>query len=229
MLEDLRQEVLNANLVLPAEGLARLTWGNASGIDRSSGLVAIKPSGVPYAQLTVDDIVVVDLEGEVVEGRRRPSTDTPTHVALYEAFEEVGGIVHTHSPWATAWAQAQREIPLLGTTHADLSPHAIPVTRALTEEEISSGYERATGAALIEAVAASGPLELPGALARGHAPFAWGRDPANAVEHAVTLEQVAQIALLTLALDSEAATLAEAVRDKHFERKHGPGAYYGQR
>lgn len=229
MLEDLRQEVLNANLVLPAEGLAKLTWGNASGIDRSSGLVAIKPSGVPYAQLTVDDIVVVDLEGEVVEGRRRPSTDTPTHVALYEAFEEVGGIVHTHSPWATAWAQAQREIPLLGTTHADLSPHAIPVTRALTEEEIESGYERATGAALIEAVAARGPLELPGALARGHAPFAWGRDPANAVEHAVTLEQVAQIALLTLALDSEASTLAEAVRDKHFERKHGPGAYYGQR
>ena len=229
MLEELRQQVLAANLTLPAHGLATLTWGNASGVDRASGLVAIKPSGVPYERLTAHDIVLVDLEGEVVEGQRRPSTDTLTHLALYEAFDEIGGIVHTHSTWATVWAQAQRDIPVLGTTHADFSPHPIPVARALIEEEIASGYERATGAALVEAVAARGPLELPTALARGHAPFSWGPDPSAAVEHAITLERVAQTALLTLMLDPGAAGLADAVRDKHFERKHGPGAYYGQR
>ena len=229
MLEELRQHVLAANLALPAHGLATLTWGNASGIDRASGLVAIKPSGVPYEQLTAHEMVLVDLEGEVVEGQRRPSTDTPTHLALYEAYEEIGGIVHTHSTWATVWAQAQREIPVLGTTHADFSPHPIPLARALTEEEIASGYERATGAALVEAVAARGPLEVPAVLARGHAPFCWGADASAAVEHAVTLEQVAKTALLTFVVDPGAATLADAVRDKHFERKHGPGAYYGQR
>lgn len=228
MVEELREQVLAANLALPAHGLVTLTWGNASGIDRSSGLVAIKPSGVPYEQLTLDDIVVVDLQGEVVDGGRRPSTDTPTHLALYEAFDEIGGIVHVHSPWATAWAQAQRAIPVLGTTHADLSPHPIPLTRPLSEEEVASDYERATGAVLVEAVAQRGPLEQPAALARGHAPFSWGRDPAAAVDHAVTLERVAQTALLTLMLDSGASPLADAVRDKHFERKHGPGAYYGQ-
>lgn len=228
MVEELREQVLAANLALPAHGLVTLTWGNASGIDRSSGLVAIKPSGVPYEQLTLDDIVVVDLQGEVVDGGRRPSTDTPTHLALYEAFDEIGGIVHVHSPWATAWAQAQRAIPVLGTTHADLSPHPIPLTRPLSEEEVASDYERATGAVLVEAVAQRGPLEQPAALARGHAPFSWGRDPAAAVDHAVTLERVAQSALLTLMLDSGASPLADAVRDKHFERKHGPGAYYGQ-
>jgi L-ribulose-5-phosphate 4-epimerase len=228
VVEELREQVLAANLALPAHGLVTLTWGNASGIDRSSGLVAIKPSGVPYEQLMLDDIVVVDLQGEVVDGGRRPSTDTPTHLALYEAFDEIGGIVHVHSPWATAWAQAQRAIPVLGTTHADLSPHPIPLTRPLSEEEVASDYERATGAVLVEAVAQRGPLEQPAALARGHAPFSWGRDPAAAVDHAVTLERVAQSALLTLMLDSGASPLADAVRDKHFERKHGPGAYYGQ-
>ena len=228
MLDELRQQVLAANLALPARGLVTLTWGNASGIDRSSGLVAIKPSGVPYERLTLEEIVVVNLDGEVVEGGRRPSTDTPTHLVLYEAFDEIGGIVHVHSPWATAWAQAQREIPVLGTTHADLSPHPIPLTRPLSEEEISSGYERATGAVLAEAVAARGPLEQPAALARGHAPFSWGRNPAAAVDHAVTLEQVAQMALLTQTINPAAVALADAVRDKHFERKHGPGAYYGQ-
>jgi L-ribulose-5-phosphate 4-epimerase len=228
VLAELREQVLAANLALPAHGLVTLTWGNASGIDRSRGLVAIKPSGVPYERLTADEIVVVDLEGEVVEGQRRPSTDTPTHLALYQAFDEIGGIVHVHSPWATAWAQAQREIPVLGTTHADLSPHPIPLTRPLSEEEIATDYERATGAVLVEAVAQSGPLEQPAALARGHAPFSWGRDPAAAVQHAVTLEQVAKTALLTLMLDAGAGALADAVRDKHFERKHGPGAYYGQ-
>jgi L-ribulose-5-phosphate 4-epimerase len=224
----LREQVLAANLALPAHGLVTLTWGNASGIDRSRGLVAIKPSGVPYEQLTLEDIVVVDLQGEVVDGARRPSTDTPTHLALYEAFDEIGGIVHVHSPWATAWAQAQREIPVLGTTHADLSPHPIPLTRPLSDEEVASDYERATGAVLVEAVAQRGPLEQPAALARGHAPFSWGRDPAAAVDHAVTLERVAQTALLTLMLDPGVSALADSVRDKHFERKHGPGAYYGQ-
>jgi L-ribulose-5-phosphate 4-epimerase len=229
VLDELRGEVLAANLALPAYGLAALTWGNASGIDRDSGLVVIKPSGVAYDQLTAEDLVVVELDGEVVEGERRPSTDTPTHLALYEAFEEIGGIVHAHSPWATAWAQAQREIPLLGTTHADLSPHPIPLTRALTEEEVAAGYERATGAALIEVIATRGPSELPVALARGHAPFSWGESPTAAVQHAVTLEEVARLASLTLMLEPSPAPLDDAVRDKHFERKHGPGAYYGQR
>ncbi len=229
MLEELREEVLQANLALPAHGLAKLTWGNASGIDRARGLVAIKPSGVPYKQLSADDIVVVNLHGEVVEGARRPSSDTPTHLLLYEAFEEIGGIVHVHSRSATAWAQARREIPLLGTTHADFSPHPVPLTRELTEDEIASGYERATGTALVEAVSAHGPVELPAALARAHAPFCWGANPAAAVEHAVTLEEVAHTALLTLSLDAEAALLPAVMRDKHYERKHGPGAYYGQR
>jgi L-ribulose-5-phosphate 4-epimerase len=229
VLDELREQVLAANLALPAHGLVTLTWGNASGIDRSSGLVAIKPSGVPYERLTREEIVVVDLQGEVLDGGRRPSTDTPTHLALYEAFDEIGGIVHVHSSWATAWAQAQREIPVLGTTHADLSPHPIPLTRPLSEEEVASDYERATGAVLVEAVAQRGPLEQPAALARGHAPFCWGADPAAAVDHAVTLERVAQTAMLTLMLDPGAAALADAVRDKHFERKHGPEAYYGQR
>ncbi len=229
MLERLREEVLQANLALPAHGLAKLTWGNASGIDRERGLVAIKPSGVPYQQLTVTDIVLVDLQGEVVEGDWRPSSDTPTHLVLYRAFAQIGGIVHVHSSAATAWAQAQREIPLLGTTHADFSPHPVPLTRELTEQEISSGYEEATGEALVEAVSARGPVELPAALARGHAPFCWGASAAAAVEHAVTLEEVAYAALLTLTLDAETALLPEVVRDKHYQRKHGPGAYYGQR
>ncbi len=229
MLERLREEVLRANLALPAHGLAKLTWGNASGIDHERGLVAIKPSGVPYEQLTAQHIVLVDLQGEVVEGDWRPSSDTPTHLVLYRAFAEIGGIVHVHSPSATAWAQAQREIPLLGTTHADFSPHPVPLTRELTEQEIASGYEEATGEALVEAVSARGPVELPAALARGHAPFCWGATTAAAVEHAVTLEEVAYTALLTLTLDAETALLPEVVRDKHYQRKHGPGAYYGQR
>jgi L-ribulose-5-phosphate 4-epimerase len=223
---DLRLQALDANLALPAHGLVTLTWGNASAIDRDRGLVAIKPSGVSYERLTVDDIVLVDLDGAPHEHDRRPSTDTPTHLALYRAFEQVGGIVHTHSPWATAWAQAERAIPVLGTTHADLSAQPIPVTRALSGSEVADGYEAATGAALIEAV--SDPVEVPGALARGHAPFCWGPDAMKAVENAVTLEAVARLAFLTLALDPDAGPLADAIRLKHFERKHGPGAYYGQ-
>lgn len=220
----MRDAVLAANLALPAHGLVTLTWGNVSGIDRERGLVAIKPSGVPYASMTVADIVVVDLDGNVVEGERRPSTDTPTHLELYRAHDWIGGIVHTHSTWATAWAQAEREIPLLGTTHADLSARPIPLTRPLTESEVEEDYEGATGRALVDATTEHDSC----ALVRGHGPFAWGASPAAAVEAAVTLEQVARIALLTTVLAPDGPALADAVRRKHFERKHGPNAYYGQ-
>jgi L-ribulose-5-phosphate 4-epimerase len=222
---ELRRQVLEANLALPTHGLATLTWGNASGVDRAEGIIAIKPSGVPYDRMTAEDIVLIELDGSVVEGGR-PSTDTPTHLELYRQFEQIGGIVHTHSTWATAWAQAGQPIPVLGTTHADLSARPIPVTRELTEEEVAAGYEEATGAALAEAV--EDPVETPCALARGHAPFCWGSDPAKAVECAITLEEVARLALLTTLLGSDPPPLADAVRRKHFERKHGSGAYYGQ-
>jgi L-ribulose-5-phosphate 4-epimerase len=223
------EEVLAANRALPAYGLAPLTWGNASGIDRARGLVAIKPSGVAYDTLTADDIVVLDLEdGTVVAGERKPSTDTPTHLVLYRAFDEIGGIVHTHSTWSVAWAQAQREIPLLGTTHADLCAYPIPLTRELTDREVAEDYEGATGTVLVEVISEHGPSELPCALVRGHAPFCWAATAAKAVEVAVTLEQVARMATLTTVLAPDAPPLSPAVRDKHFERKHGPGAYYGQ-
>ena len=228
MPDALVEAVLEANRALPAHGLAPLTWGNASGIDRDRGVVAIKPSGVAYDELTAEDIVVLDLAGTVKTDGRRPSTDTPTHLALYREFEEIGGIVHTHSTWSVAWAQAQREIPLLGTTHADLCAHPIPLTRALTEAEIAEDYEGATGTVLVETIARRGPSELPCALVRGHAPFCWGASPAKAVEVAVTLEEVARMALLTTLLDPAAESLQAAVRDKHHDRKHGPQAYYGQ-
>jgi L-ribulose-5-phosphate 4-epimerase len=227
--EELREQVLAANLALPRHGLVKLTSGNASGVDRERGVVAIKPSGVRYETLTAGDLVIVDLDGNVISGERRPSTDTPTHLALYRAFEDIGGIVHTHSTWATAWAQAQREIPVLGTTHADLCPHPIPLTRPLTQEEIDGDYERATGDVLVQAVAEHGPAELPCVLVRGHAPFCWGSDAADAVEVAVTLEEVARTALLTTVLDPDVPPLTQALRDKHHRRKHGPRAYYGQR
>jgi L-ribulose-5-phosphate 4-epimerase len=230
--QDLVEEVLAANCALAAHGLAPLTWGNASGIDRDRGLVAIKPSGVAYDELTAEDIVVLDLDGNLLSDSRpprRPSTDTPTHLVLYRAFEEIGGIVHTHSTWSVAWAQAQREIPLLGTTHADLCAHPIPLTRALTEEEIAEDYEAATGTVLVEAIVrGGGPSEVPCALVRGHAPFCWDKGPAKAVEVAITLEEVARMALLTTVLEPGAEPLQAAVRDKHHERKHGPRAYYGQ-
>jgi L-ribulose-5-phosphate 4-epimerase len=226
--EALIVDVLEANRALPAHGLAPLTWGNASGIDRDEGVVVIKPSGVAYADMTEDDIVMVDLDGNVVGGERRPSTDTPTHLALYRAFEEIGGVVHTHSTWSVAWAQAQREIPLLGTTHADLCAFPIPVTRALTDDEIESDYEGATGTTLVELISERGPLDLPCALVRGHAPFCWAATPAKAVEVAVTLEQVARMALLTTVLQPGTPSLQDALRDKHYERKHGSQAYYGQ-
>lgn len=225
---NLRAGVLEANLALPRYGLVTLTWGNASAIDREQGVVAIKPSGVPYADLVADDIVIVDLDGEIVNGHRNPSTDTPTHLALYRAFEEIGGVVHTHSTWATAWAQAQRDIPLYGTTHADLCAVPIPVTRALTPEEIDEGYELHTGTVLIEAISTLDPSQLPCALVRGHAPFAWGATIGKAVENAVTLDEVARMAYLTATLAPNTPSLDVAVRQKHHERKHGPNAYYGQ-
>ena len=226
--EGLREEVLEANLALVRHGLVTLTWGNASGIDRGSGLVAIKPSGVAYAGMNAGDIVVVDLAGNVVEGERHPSTDLPTHLLLYRTFPEIGGVVHTHSTWATAWAQAGREIPILGTTHADLCPGPVPVARHLTDDEVAGAYEENTGVVLVEAIRARGIDEVPCVLVPGHGPFTWGADAAQAVERAVTLEQVARMALLTLVVQPEAPNLAAAVVERHYTRKHGPGAYYGQ-
>jgi L-ribulose-5-phosphate 4-epimerase len=225
----LRQDVLEANLALPAHGLVKLTWGNASGVDRDRGVMAIKASGVDYEHMTAGDVVLVDLHnGEVVEGDRKPSTDTPTHRALYNAFDSIGGIVHTHSTWATAWAQAEREIPLLGTTHADLMAEPVPLTRRLTAEEVERDYEGETGTVLIELIG-DRIDELPAALVRGHAPFCWAGSPAAAVTIAVTLEEVARLALLTRMLSPDGGPLAEILRDKHHQRKHGPNAYYGQR
>jgi L-ribulose-5-phosphate 4-epimerase len=228
MLEALRGEVLRANLLLPRYGLVTLTWGNVSGIDRDRGLMVIKPSGVPYDDLRASDLVVVDLEGTVVEGHLRPSSDTDTHLELYRSFPELGGVVHTHSTHATAFAQARRAIPVLGTTHADLSPLAAPVARELTEREVADAYEAATGRILVEAVGGNGTGKTPAVLAPGHGPFTWGHDAVDAVENAVALEEIARTAILTLALDPGAKPLAAHVREKHYARKHGPGASYGQ-
>jgi len=228
VLDELRNEVLEANLALPRHKLVTLTWGNVSGIDRERGLVAIKASGVAYDSMTADDMVLVDLDGGQVNGARRPSTDTPTHLELYRSLEGIGGIVHTHSTWATAWAQAEREIPILGTTHADLCPGPVRLTRDLTPEEIDQGYEAATGRAIVETLAGRSAEEVPAVLVRGHGPFCWATDPPKAVENAVTLEEVARLAYLTSALDPGIGPLADAIRDVHFQRKHGPHAYYGQ-
>jgi len=228
VLDALRAEVLAANLALPAAGLVALTWGNASGLDRERGLVVIKPTGVAYDRLAAGDLVVVDLDGVVVEGVLRPSSDTPTHVALYRAFPAVGGIVHTHSTHAAAFAQAERPIPLLGTTHADFSPRAVPVARHLRPEEVAASYEASTADILIEALGEAGTDEVPAVLAPGHGPFVWGSSATEAVERAITLEEVARMAILTLALRPDAEMLDPVVRDKHWSRKHGPGAYYGQ-
>jgi L-ribulose-5-phosphate 4-epimerase len=229
----LRAEVLDANLALPAHGLVKLTWGNASGVDRDRGLMAIKASGVDYESMTADDVVLIDLQtGEVIPDPahpdRKPSTDTPTHRALYNAFDAIGGIVHTHSTWATAWAQAEQEIPLLGTTHADLMAESVPLTRQLTAEEVERDYEGETGTVLIELIG-DRVDEVPAALVRGHAPFCWAASPAAAVTVAVTVEEVARLALLTRLLSPDGGPLAEVLRDKHHQRKHGPDAYYGQR
>ncbi|CAG7643340.1 L-ribulose-5-phosphate 4-epimerase [Paenibacillus allorhizosphaerae] len=229
MLEALKREVWEANLALPRHGLVTFTWGNASGIDRTSGLVVIKPSGVPYEDLLPDDMVVVDLQGSVVEGRLKPSSDTPTHVVLYQAFPAIGGVVHTHSPWATSWAQAGLAIPALGTTHADYFYGEIPCTRAMTGAEIQGAYEAETGRVIVETFAGLDPLEVPGVLVHSHAPFNWGTDAHNAVHNAVVLEEVAKMALHTFALRPGVPAMDRTLLDRHFLRKHGAKAYYGQK
>ena len=228
-LVELKNDVFERNLELVRHGLVVLTWGNVSGIDRAAGLVAIKPSGVPYDRMTAEDIVVVDLEGKAVEGTLRPSSDLPTHLALYRAFPSVGGIVHTHSPKAVAWAQARRGIPAFGTTHADHFHGAVPCTRELTPAEVADDYELNTGRVIEERFHDLDAEAFPGVLVAGHGPFTWGPTPRKAVENAVALEQIAAMALDTLLLDPAAEPAPSYVLDKHYFRKHGPGAYYGQK
>ncbi|MBN2507278.1 MAG: L-ribulose-5-phosphate 4-epimerase [Verrucomicrobia bacterium] len=229
MLEKLKTDVCRANLELVAQGLVVLTWGNVSGIDRRRGLVVIKPSGVSYDGMTPGDMVVVSLDtGQVVDGALKPSSDTPTHLVLYRAFEGVGGIVHTHSPWATAWAQARRDIPPLGTTHADFCHGLVPCTRPLTPAEIRTDYEANTGRVIARRFARLDPLACPAVLVASHGPFAWGRAVKDAVHHAVILEQVARMATETLRVRPGAKPVPQGLLDKHYYRKHGPGAYYGQ-
>ncbi len=228
---ELRERALAANLALVKAQLITLTFGNASGVDRDAGVMAIKPSGVPYEQLTPASMVIVDLDsGESAGGDLRPSSDTPTHVELYRRMPAIGGIVHTHSPFATAWAQAGRDLPCLGTTHADHFAGPVPVTRALTVEEIAGDYEARTGDVIAETLETRDldPLHMPAVLVRGHAPFTWGPDTAAAVENAIALEAVAALALRTFALAPDAPPLAADLQRRHFERKHGASAYYGQ-
>lgn len=231
MLEQLKAEVLEANLSLPKYRLVTFTWGNVSGIDRETGYVVIKPSGVEYDEMTAEDLVVVDLDGTVVEGDLRPSSDTPTHLALYRAFPDIGGIVHTHSPWATSWAQAGLPLPALGTTHADYFYGEIPCTRELTEREVETNYELETGRVIVETYQKNGldPTAMPGVLVKNHAPFCWGEDAQQAVHHAVVLEEAAKMAFNTYQLNPDARPISQYLLDKHYLRKHGANAYYGQK
>lgn len=230
MLEELKQRVCDANLKLVAEGLVIQTWGNVSAVDRDSGNLVIKPSGVPYDDMKPEHMVVVSLEsGGVVEGDLRPSSDTPTHLVLYRAFENIGGVVHTHSLYATAWAQALRDIPALGTTHADYFYGAVPCTRKMTQEEISGEYEAKTGDVIVERFKGVDALDFPGVLVASHAPFAWGASVEKAVENAVVLENIARLASETLRINADIGPMQQELLDKHFLRKHGSGAYYGQK
>lgn len=228
MLEELKLQVYRANLELPKRGLITYTWGNVSGIDRSQGLFVIKPSGVEYEDLKPEDMVVMDLEGKRVEGKLNPSSDTATHLELYRAFPEVGGIVHTHSTYATAWAQAGRGLPCYGTTHADYFYGEIPCARNLTADEIEAGYEKNTGLVIIETFKGQNPAYVPGVLCKNHGPFTWGRDADQAVHNAVVLEEIARMNLLTEMVNPQAERTPQCMQDKHFMRKHGPDAYYGQ-
>ena len=228
MLEQLKKEVLEANLLLPKYGLVTFTWGNVSGIDRKSGLVVIKPSGVEYETMSVDDMVVVDLQGNVAEGKRKPSSDTATHIELYKAFPECGGIVHTHSRWAASFAQAGRGIPPLGTTHGDYFYGEIPCTRLMTNEEIAGEYEKETGKVIIEAFDGKNPEAVPGVLVHSHGPFAWGKDASEAVHNAVVMEEVAFMAFHAMMLSPNLQDMQQELLDKHYLRKHGKNAYYGQ-
>jgi L-ribulose-5-phosphate 4-epimerase len=228
LLKTLREEVLEANLELVRRGLAIFTFGNASGFDRASNLAVIKPSGVPYEQLAPQDLVVTDLEGRIVDGSLRPSSDLPTHLALYRAWDGVNGVVHTHSRYATAWAQANQEIPCLGTTHADYFRGPLPVTRPMLQEEIESAYELNTGHVIIERFGNLDPLLTPAVLVSGHAPFCWGPTVTEAAHTAAIVEELAHMALLTITVNAEAKPISQAQHHKHFFRKHGATAYYGQ-
>lgn len=230
MLEQLKQEVYEANMLLPKYHLVTFTWGNVSGIDREKGLFVIKPSGVDYDKLTPDSMVVVNLEGEVVEGDYRPSSDTPTHVVLYNRFQEIGGVVHTHSPWATSWAQAGRGIPCYGTTHADYLYGQVPCVRTLTKEEIETAYEKNTGVLIADEFErlAVDYIATPAVLCKNHGPFTWGKDAKEAVHNAVVLEEVAKMAARCEQIDPKLNPAPQELQDKHYYRKHGKNAYYGQ-
>lgn len=229
MLEELKEKVYHANMELVKHGLVIFTWGNVSGIDREKGLVVIKPSGVDYDVMTAADMVVVSLEtGEVVEGNLRPSSDTPTHLVLYRAFPEIGGVVHTHSTYATAWAQAGIDLPNIGTTHADYFHQAIPCTADMSEVEVKGNYELETGNVIVRRFEGMNPIHTPGVLVKNHGPFTWGKTPAEAVHNAVVLEQVAKMASIAYQVNPK-LTMNPLLIEKHFSRKHGPNAYYGQK
>ncbi len=228
MLELLKEKVCEANLELVKHGLVIFTWGNVSAIDRATGLVVIKPSGVSYDHMKPSDMVVVDLDGKVVEGTLRPSSDTPTHVVLYRAFPEIGGVVHTHSTYATAWAQAGLDIPNIGTTHADYFHHDIPCTADMTEAEVKGNYEWETGNVIVKRFEGMNPNDTPGVLVKNHGPVTWGKDAAEAVHNAVVLEQVAKMAFIAKSVNPN-LTMNPLLIEKHYSRKHGPGAYYGQK
>jgi L-ribulose-5-phosphate 4-epimerase len=229
MLKKLKEEVFEANMMLPEYKMVTFTWGNVSGIDRERGLIVIKPSGVPYSKMKASDMVVVDLEGTVVEGDYNPSSDTATHIELYKACPEIGGIVHTHSRYATSWAQARKDIPALGTTHADDFYGAIPCTRAMTDAEIQGEYEKETGKVIIETFAGKDMMEVPGVIVYSHGPFAWAKDPIAAVQKSVVLEEVAFMAYHAVTLAGEISPMQQVLLDKHYLRKHGKNAYYGQK
>ncbi|BFM21846.1 L-ribulose-5-phosphate 4-epimerase AraD [Gilvimarinus japonicus] len=225
---ELKRQAFEANMELNARGLVVYTWGNVSQIDRAEGVIAIKPSGVAYADMQVDDIVVVDLDNNIVEGAMRPSSDTRTHTHLYRHFDAIGGVTHTHSTYATAWAQAQESIPCLGTTHADYAYGAIPCTAVMSDAQIARDYEEETGVQITDCYKDRNPVESPMVIIAGHAPFTWGKDAAQSVSHAVILEEIAKMAYLTRTLKRDVAPLKQGIIDKHYLRKHGKNAYYGQ-
>jgi len=227
MLENLKERVLEANLALVSHHLVVFTWGNASERNPETGYIVIKPSGIPYDQMTADQMVVLDPEGKLMEGDLKPSSDAPTHLELYKNFPDVGGVVHTHSPWSTSWAQAGKQIPVYGTTHADYFYGAVPCTRALTREEVEGDYEHNTGRVIVEAFQQLDSKSMPGALVHGHGPFTWGKDAMEAVHHAVVLEEVAMMAFRTEVLGNH-KPLEQYLLDRHYARKHGKDAYYGQ-
>jgi L-ribulose-5-phosphate 4-epimerase len=228
MLQGLREQVLEANLELVRRGLVLFTFGNASGISREEGLVVIKPSGVPYEEMKPEHLVVTDLSGKIVEGNLRPSSDLPTHLVLYNQFPEIGGVAHTHSEYATAWAQARRAIPCFGTTHADYFYGDVPVTAVMTDEEIATDYEKNTGDVIVRSLQQTSPSATPGVLVANHGPFAWGKDPEAAAHNAAILEAIARMAYFTVGINPATQPAGRALRDKHYFRKHGKNAYYGQ-